>query len=314
MSQAVIVLAIIVSGKDASGPATDAMRAAAGVALGSRRVVAVREEEVLSDDVALDIEDSLGARAVVQVAWVGDDRTQAHVRLHIAQNDRWIDRTISFAAADTMQERGRAVGFAITSMIPEEELAAARAPPPTPTPPAAPAAPPAGPPRLALHLTGIGSTGIGGSAGGVGAALAGELFVVTGLSVRVGAGARDGEVPGLRGTDLAVMVSGGIGLWPLPPAPNRLVAVALRIDGLALHHDLSHEVEAGGATSRQGRWLPGLDVIAELSWSFSRTVAAVTGAGVEVAFGNTDVVVDDAQVATLPPLRGVAEVGLRVSF
>jgi len=89
--------------------------------------------------------------------------------------------------------------------------------------------------------------------------------------------------------------------------------VGVRVDGLALHHDLSHRSDVG-EMKRQARWLPGMDVLVEIGLRVEPTVYLVAAAGGEIAFGATDVAVDQQIVATIPPLRGVAELGLRFLF
>jgi hypothetical protein len=65
-----------------------------------------------------------------------------------------------------------------------------------------------------------------------------------------------------------------------------------------------------------------MDVVAELSVRLTGTTQIVAAAGAEVAFGATDLVIQDIYpdhvqeriVATIPPLRGVGELGLRLLF
>jgi hypothetical protein len=330
-----IVLAILVASNDAQSAETRAMRVAAAEALGSEALVTVREQPSLSDDAALTAEDQLRAASVVQVMWLDAARTSARVRLHVAETRVWIDRTVTFSPADTPPERGRTLGFAVTSMLPEEVLAArsrivlprdeAAAPArPAPPPPAAATGPAPSPPplRYAFRLAADGSTGIDGTAAGTGGALDAEFFFGPAPSLRVGFAARTGDVPGLAGSDTTMAVRAGFALWPLAPSAGAPVSVGVQVDALALHHDLSHRSNKGEVT-RLARWLPGMDVLVELGLRVERTVYLVAAVGGEIAFGATDVrvntqlngeIVDSQIVATIPPLRGVAELGLRFLF
>src|SRR5204862_3695777 len=141
-------------------------------------LVAIEVENLLSDRVALRAEDRMRAAAVVQFSWVDESRSRARLRLHVAETDIWTERTLAFSPADTEPERGRTLGFAVTSMLPEEVLAARsrimlpradEAAAPAAAPPASAAAPaPPAPPRYAVRLGAAGSTGISGTAGGIG--------------------------------------------------------------------------------------------------------------------------------------------------
>jgi hypothetical protein len=309
---AAVVLAIIVVGDEGRSTATEAMRLAADEALGAEDLVAVREADVLSDREALRAERSLGAIAAVQVTWIEPARTEVRVRLHIAKTNRWIDRVIRFDEADTLIERGRTLGFAVTSMLPEETLAAhrprSRAPPEQ-----SESADQSSLPVHAVGLVAIGGAGVDGIAGGVGAAASGEVFVARVVSLRAGVGARDGALPAVMGTDLAAYARAGASLWPLPPTSTGRAVLGVRLDVLALHHGLSGK-SPGGLQLRRGKWLGGMDLILELGWRATRTLEVTAGLGAEVAFGVTDVLLGDSVVATLPLLRGIGEAGIRLWF
>jgi len=185
--------------------------------------------------------------------------------------------------------------------------------PAAPAAAAGPAGPPPAPVRYAVRLAANGSTGIEGTAAGTGGSLDAELFLGSAPSLRAGLAVRTGDVPGLSGGDLTTVVRAGFTLWPVAPSAGGGVTVGVRVDGLALHHDLSHHAD-DGAMTRQGRWLPGMDVLVELGVRIDRAVYLVGAAGGEIAFGATDVLVDNRTVASIPALRGVAELGLRFLF
>ena len=119
-----VVLAIVVATHNVDDQATEAMRATAAEALGGEDTVVVRELDAISDAEALRIERRIAAQAVAQVEWLDPEHTRARVRVHAVENNRWVERIITFAVVDTSIERGRALGFAVTSMLPEEVLAA----------------------------------------------------------------------------------------------------------------------------------------------------------------------------------------------
>jgi len=95
------------------------MRGATHDALGGA-LVEVRETRGLPDDeTAVAIETSAHADAVVELGWADPRHRQANLRLHIASGGRWIERVIHFKPSDAQAERGRTLGFAVASMLPE---------------------------------------------------------------------------------------------------------------------------------------------------------------------------------------------------
>jgi len=142
MGDAVTLIVLVAAGA-ARDPTTVAMTGATRDALGGA-IVEVREtRSPLDDDAALTVETSAHADAVVELGWADRRHRQATLRLHIAAGRRWIERVIRFTPSDAYAERGRTLGFAVASMLPE--AAADRTLPltnPTPGPPANPTATP----------------------------------------------------------------------------------------------------------------------------------------------------------------------------
>src|SRR6266700_1414259 len=317
LMSAAIVLAIVIATHDVDDQATEAMRATAAEALGSEDVVAVREVEVPSDAEALRIERSLRSKTVAEVVWLDAARTRARVRVHVVETNRWTERTIAFSSVDTPVERGRALGFAVTSMLPEEELAANPHRRPQQSGPAAT-------PELrsSLRLTAAGSTGLGG---GLGGGLAGEFFLTPALLVRLGFAGRQVTLDELKAgptfptpTDLVGYGAVGVGFWPLHAAPDRRVTAGVRVDLLASYHGVTREAR-DGTTKHQSTWTPGMDAMAELGWNVLGSFEIVTSLGIELAFEETILRIDDRDDGMvtdhpLPLIRGVAELGIRLSF
>ncbi len=119
-----VVLAIVVATQNVDDQATESMRATAAEALGSEDAVVVREVDETDDAETLRIERLVHAQTAAQILWLDGTHTRARVRVHVVETNRWTERTIEFAVVDTPTERGRALGFAVTSMLPEETLAA----------------------------------------------------------------------------------------------------------------------------------------------------------------------------------------------
>ena len=312
--QAAIVLAIIVATQNVDDQATEAMRATAAEAIGGEDSVLVREVDVPTDREALKTERAVHAMAVAQLTWLDEGHTRARLRVHVAETDRWTERPIAFNAVDSPTERGRALGFAVTSMLPEEvvaanpyRLATARA-----------AAQAAEEQRTSLRLSAIGSPGTGAKWGAV---LALEFLASSAMSLRLGFGGRTGGVPELFGQDTVLYGAVGIAFWPVRPSSAHAFAVGVRVDGLILHHDVTHEEPDRTTTMHQARWLAGADVLGELGWNIAGSLEFVASVGIEAALGDIKLKLGQAgapeppdPVATIPALRGVGELGIRVSF
>jgi hypothetical protein len=331
-----LTVVILVAAGGATDPTTYAIERAASQALGrSARVVAHESVGAPSDSEALAASPATTPAAIVEVTWGDGGHRVASLRVHLSGSERWLDRTIGFGANDADAERARTIGFALASMIPESETAAADASgPPTP---AAPAPEPANVPatmtiadsdraaaeassearRFALDFFAIGAAGLepgvtSAATGGGGGAL--EAFVLPGLSLRFGGAVRAGSMTSAQGTVLTLLGTAGLSVHPWRPTPTRPVAAALRVDYVIQSESVSRESSAGMTTSTHSRALSGADVLAEFEWQFASGVELVVGGGVEETFATTYIDLNGARVATLPPLGAVAEAGLRLPF
>ncbi len=133
------ILAIVVVVGEARSPTSAALREAAVDALGPAALVQLVEVPDPTDAAALRVEHDLGADSVVVLSWAEPAQLHAVLRFHAALSNHWIVRSMSFAATDTLRERGRTLGLAAASMTPERaKRADPRPPPPVATAPTAP--------------------------------------------------------------------------------------------------------------------------------------------------------------------------------
>ncbi|HET6151264.1 MAG TPA: hypothetical protein VFH68_27250 [Polyangia bacterium] len=330
-----VVLAIVIATHDVDDRATEAMRATAAEALGSEEAVAVRDVEAPSDGEALRIERAIRAQAVAQVVWLDVAHTRARLRVHAVKTGRWIERTITFSNVDTAVERGRALGFALTSMLPEETLAAN------------PHRRPEGPPVISktaegdfgtsLRLGAVGSLGLGGTATGIGGHVAGEFYLTSSWLLRLSFEGRWGGVRLAREDDpttqdvdeklgpfdqTAIAGYGGLGVgyWPFRRTPGRWWTAGVRADALVLFHSIYGPSVTDGKPdfSRNNKFMPGLDAAGEVGLVISDSAEILTSLGLEAAFGPTPLLLgprgDETVVGHIAILRAVAEIGFRLSF
>jgi hypothetical protein len=315
MTAAAALIAILVGAGDAQAPEITAMLAAAVEAAGSPDAIRLVPSPALSDDEALRSEQALSVRASVQLFFVGTGRLHARLRLHAARTERWIDRELVFTAADSDAERGRALGFAIASMLPEGDPSLRLEPATTPEPEPEPPARPLG--QRVATLAACAGAGLGGPASGWGGSLRLAWGVAERFSIGGGVAARTGHIDEVAGRAVAATAGVGGAWWPVVPTSERRLGVAVRGELLLLYHLVSHE-RMGGGTEWKGYALPGAGLLVEGSYRLAGALELLLAGGAELAFGTVDVTVvapsPAGGSARIPPLRGLAEAGIRLRF
>jgi len=312
----VIVILLLVAQGEANDASTQGAVRASYEIFGSNVEVRVREiEHVPDDDLALRLESATHASATIELSWDHEHR-MATLRYHLASEDGYKVRSIGFSASDAPAERGRTIGFAVASMIPPvaEDTGSVRAPlgPDSPNTAALPA------PRTgfsgAIDVTAAVSTGIGGSAGAEGGSVGVRWLPTKSVGVRVSGSIRAGEIRLAQASSRFFYGGLGFVLVPWPSMPTRPWEVGARLDALVMREELSHFSSDDVVPDRQSRWLPGADAAIEGTWFFA-PAAGLTGAmALETAFGETTVSMLHVQVATIPPVRLVWQLGVRAGF
>ncbi len=312
-----LVLVMLVQSTDATDPSTSAAIDAAHHTLGSDAIVKVTGYTEPPSDEALQ-KLSPGADAVVAVSW-SDEHRHVHLRMLRVADGSWVDRDIGFETRDASHERGRTIGFALASMLPEADdrptepsgVGSGGVAPLIDTAPAVPTPPPPRSFRGAASAVGLGAVGVGGYGGGFGGGLALEWYVNPWLGLRASASGRSGEVGPVAAT--AYLISGGLG------ARARLVRRAgielgARADMLLLWEQLTHLDAHDSGPREQSHVLPAANVALDFGWYINDTAGLHIGAGTEIALGQTDLYLRGAKVAALVPVRAFSELGLRVRF
>ena len=317
-----LALAILIVASDANDPSTTAAIDAARGTLGegSRVRVETFAGAPTSEDIAAA---SAGADAAVVLTWEPDHR-RAHLHLWRPADRAWIDRDIAFDPRDAPKERGRTIGFALATMMPEPPVAWAPAVAPPAPPPTAIArekpdethAAPSRQPSLrtlagAVTAAGVGALSLGGYGGGGGGVVGAEWYFVPRVGVRVSFSARASDVGPVAAS--AYVLSAGVG-------PRFVILqsgaweVGARTELLLMWEQVSHLDSDDASTQRQARFLPGALALADVGWSFTDSASVALSAGAEVAFGQTDLYLRGQRVAALVPARLVSELGFRLRF
>ncbi|MBI2392396.1 MAG: hypothetical protein HYV09_22610 [Deltaproteobacteria bacterium] len=315
-----VVVVILIVASDAGSPATQTMVTTARAALGSAVVLVQEVPAPATDEQASKVGAQVHADAVVQVTWPAaqGDGGKAHLHVRVFSQPAWTDRDLSFGSADAPTERGRAVGLAISTMVPVErpepsepkkperptELAATPAPtaPTTPTRTRPPA------PRFELDAAALGTFGFVGVANGAGGELAARLAVPESFALRLGGGVRFGEMDEARASTSTTRLSGGVSVHA---ARVGALDVAVQVDALLLHHSVTRKASDGAHVAR-GRFVGAADLLGEASLRLGPRVSVFGAAGIELATGETHVVVGSESVATIPRARGIVLLGVRL--
>lgn len=312
------VVLVVVLSSDAQSPGTISMVSTARAALAGATVVVQETSVPPSDDQALKAGKSAKADAVVVVTWP-DAGSHAHVHLRVFSEPKWADRDLSFGAADAPTERGRSVGLTIAAMVPIEGATTPPRPAEKPetteppkdevTPPAPPALKPKERPRAHLELdaAGLGAFAFSGLAEAVGAELAVRVVIPELVTFRIGGGARFGEIEAIEGP--LSTTRGTVGVV-VHAGRSRGFEFGIGVDAGVVHHSVSH-YGADGARQTQARFIGVGDLVFDSAYWFDR-VGIFAAPGVELALGETRVIVGSETVATIPRARGILLLGVRL--
>lgn len=316
-------LVVLIIAHTTSEPLSVAFAQAARGVLGADATIAMLEVPSDPED-EQSVARAGAADGVIELSWESDGNS-ARVHCYIAAERRWVDREVRFGSSRANPavegaERGRLLGFAAATMFasgpaPEPERAAAPAVLPNVVAERRPAAPK--PPSVTadptrdLEFAGIASTGIDGTAGGLGAAAALRVAWTGPLWARAMVGGRAGNIPLAQATTRTVLLGAGVALRA---QPWRSVELGARLDAFATYFEATHLSEDDVVPATRRRWLPAADLVVEAGMRFAGSAGLFAGGGCEVGLGRTDVYTHGIRVATVPPLRAVGEIGIRVGF
>jgi hypothetical protein len=168
-------------------------------------------------------------------------------------------------------------------------------------------------PRIALEFIVVDAAGDDGDAQEVGGAGAFVWFLTQNVSLRAAISVRTATIDAAQGNLVKVLGAAGIALHPWRTSAAHPFGASLRLDYLGLYETFTHFAMPDNSPPTLDGWLSGLDTVVDASWLFAPDVDALIGAGFE-AFPPTFVTEAGQRVTTLPPLRALAEAGLRLRF
>jgi hypothetical protein len=344
MSEPLVLVILLGTNSD---PTTDSMMSATRRALGPEAVVLADTSRSPTDADALAISERVRARAVARISWADGSARVARLRVHVDPSNDWTNDEVTFSSNDAPTEKGRTIGYMLASMVqrierehsenvarlassapataagtPGPTLANSAAPPGSPEKEAPPAAGTSSvdvgqgkipSPRKRTMATGIellahGVGAIGDGATAIGGSVGLRWSPIAHLGLRAAAGGRAGTIGAAEATTTTLFVGGGPGYRT---AVGRSLELGVRADLLVLEHRATRDRPV--ETTRK-RWLGAADVVFEAIVPFGAHAGLSLGVGMEVAFGTTPLSVGGVTVASIPPLRGIAEIGARIHF
>lgn len=316
------VVLVVVLSSDAQTTSTQAMLGAARSALGGATVIVREVPAAPSDESALKAGKAAHADAVVVVTWP-DAGAQAHLHVRVLTQAQWADRDLVFGSGDVASERGRSAGLALATMVPAETAEPAPVAPPvavTPLPPPKDPPTPIRPkpgtkPRALLELdaAALGTVGFVGTAGAAGGELALRLVVPELVTFRLGGGVRFGDLEEIEGgsdNEASTATTRATVGVVVHAARTRALELGIGVDAGVVHHSVSR-INTEGSRETHGRFVGAGDVVLDCAWWFDR-VALFGAAGVELALGETRVIVGSRTATTIPPARGLLILGVRM--
>jgi hypothetical protein len=270
---------------------------------------------------------------VVELSFTPEGQ-KARLHCYVSRERRWFDREITFGESrgstqSEVSERGRLLGFAVATMYASETE---REPAPTPEPQpakaenepssvAAPRAPspdrspgqsPAYPDRRTVEFGAIVSTGIRGTASGLGASVGFRVGLAGPVWGRLFMAGRSGNIPEAQASTRTALLGGGLAVALLPKSSR--FELGARVDGFASYFDASHLSEDDIEPDLRSRWQAGGDVVAEGGFRITQGAGVFVGVGLEAVLGKTDIYTHHNLVAVVPPFRATAELQFRTHF
>jgi hypothetical protein len=289
---AALIIVILVGAGESADASTRAVQPALEEAARRPVTTSVRETAHVPDEAeAAWIAADAKVDVVAEVGWTGPAHEHAVVHLHGRDGRILRASDLEFSNAEPRAERGRAIGFAIATMLADEPVAAgilastaaaesstrtvihtapvpaAAAPAPEPTtPPDVPATHPpdragagdADHPRFAIEAAGAASSDVRTGAVGAGPLVRLQWNVARDVGLRAGGAARWFTAGSTSASELGAM--SGV-LWTF--ARGALVAAALRAEVGVVHDAFTEEVFV---TNPRGMVLPGR-VVDRSSWA-----------------------------------------------
>ena len=342
MTFALTLLVLLSPGDE---PMATAIAAAARATLGADTALELRFLAVAPNDAAaLALAHDSGSAAIALITWTDSGHQRARLRVYSQTTRAWTARDLDFAARDPAEEKGRAIGFNLASMLPEgvpfAKRSLAPAAPPAPsaptTPPAprvatldtapapvaktAPVPPNAATPRpwppwtLSIDAAAQGVVAVSGEGTSVGGALGGQYRLDEHLSLSLGAALRIGHIEALEARLVTVDFGPGVAWRSGDLDAGRRWGLQLQLGAFARLQSLRRTSAGSQPRESHGRFVPGAGIGVELTYALTRDIALLANIRVNAVLGQTDVFLRDREVAAFAPIELGLGLGARTYF
>ena len=169
--------------------------------------------------------------------------------------------------------------------------------------------------RFAIGIAAVGSLGLGEPQRALGGKVTIAWYPTPTLGIRGDVGLRVASLPELRGSDRLGSLGLGLEWWPFIDRTKQAWGVGVRADALLTGLQVTGTV-LDGRSEAHYRFLPGADFVIQAFAALTHSWELLGGAALEGLSGATDIRTGDdhAVVATIPAIRAVGELGLRLRF
>jgi hypothetical protein len=125
---------------------------------------------------------------------------------------------------------------------------------------------------------------------------------------------RTGALLDVQARVLSFLGTAGVAIRPWRTGPSRLFGASVRADYVLMNQSVTHTSATAGDGATRGRPMSGLDAFFETEWRLWEDADLFIGTGIEAMLATTYVDLNGSRMATLPPICGVLDVGLRLGF
>ncbi len=301
------IVVIALAANELSSPRAAAMLKSAHEVLGPN--VTVRVEMLGSNGNSRSVVDEHPTSAYAWLAWDTRDPRVAHLRCYIPDDDRWVQRDVSFTDQDPENERGRTLGFVIGSIFVE-----AREPQqPQPTEPV---------PELPQNhwqlepkrfvIAAAASIAAPGDATSLGAWIGAQRALSKIFWMGVAGEGRIGTVNQAQAST-RFFSFGALATVRLVPQLGRGWWGLQTFLG-AEHLTFIHLSEDDAFAVTQSAWVPKLELMARGNLDLSSSSMLFVDLGTNYRFGATDVYVHQSLKAHIPAFIGIGRIGVGTRF
>ncbi len=301
------IVVIALAANELSSPRAAAIVKSAHEVLGQNVIVRVEVFDGSGD--SQNAVDPHPTSAYAWLAWDNRDARVAHLRCYVPEDNRWVQRDVTFSDQDPENERGRTLGFVIASIFVEAREPQAQV---SERVPQLPQNQWQSEPKRFL-VAAAASIVAPGDATSLGAWIGGQYAVSRMFWLGLAGDGRIGSVNAAQASTRFFSLGALSTVRLLPPAGRGWwgLQTFLGAERVTFSH-LSGD-DLNGAVS-QSAIIPKLEILAHGNLNLSSTSILFVDLGTNYRFGSTDVYVHHLLKAHIPAFVGVGRIGVGTRF